>query len=75
MIGKKYGYRKLLKLMEKHFLISETTPNIEILAETKNKEHLQFSSAMEQNGVKFWFGKAVPKEGYPLSLHIEQKME
>ena len=30
--------------MEKYFLISETTPNIEILAETKNKERLQFSS-------------------------------
>lgn len=30
--------------MEKYFLISETTPNIEILAEIKNKVHLQFSS-------------------------------
>ena len=36
--------------MEKYFLISETTPNIEILAETKNKEHLQFSSGNGAEG-------------------------
>ena len=35
--------------MEKYFPISETSPNIENLAETKNKEHLQFSSGHGEN--------------------------